>query len=273
VQNADVVRTLDEVADIMEILGENAYKARAYRQAARVIDTLPEPLTGIWRRGGLEQVPGVGPHTLARIHTLLETGTLPEHDRLVARVPAGLLELLRIAGVGPKTVAALWRTCGITTVDALEQAIHDGSIRQVPRMGPTRAQQLLKSIREYRERTGRTPLHRAMPYADAMVARLRKVPGVLRVEVAGSLRRRCGTVGDIDLLVSSEHPEAVMRAFVETPDVVEVLATGPTKSSVRLRAGLRVELRVVPQWSFGAALHCFTGSRAHNVALRTRAVP
>lgn len=271
-ENADIARTLTEVADIMEITGGNAFRARAYRNAAQVIDTLSVPVSDLWRRGELDRLPGIGTGLAAHVEELITTGALAEHTRLRSLVPPGLLELLEVEGMGPKSVAAVWKTLGVTSLDQLEQCCRDERICEVPRMGPTRARGILKAIEQYRTRKGRTPLHRALPYAEAMVARLRQVPGVVRAEVAGSVRRRCETVGDIDVLVATRDPAPVMRAFVALPDVAQVLAEGPTKSSVKLRLGLQVDLRVLPPESMGAALHYFTGSKAHNIAVRTRAV-
>ncbi|HCF56456.1 MAG TPA: DNA polymerase III, partial [Myxococcales bacterium] len=178
----------------------------------------------------------------------------------------------RLEGAGPKTVAAVWHKLGVTDIEGLEQACRDGRLRQIPRMGPTRCKSILKAIERFRSRTGRMLLHRAVGYAEAIVARLRKVPGVYEAIPVGSVRRRRATVGDLDILVTARSSTAPRRAFVEMPEVAVVLAEGPTKSSVRLTSGLQVDLRVLPRESLGAALHYFTGSKAHNIALRTRAV-
>jgi DNA polymerase (family X) len=273
VENAEVAKVFAELADLMELTGGNPYKVRAYRQAAQVIDTLPAPVSELWRRGELTSVPSIGGGLAARVGRLLETGTLVDRDELASQVPPGVVELLSVEGVGPKTVAAAWRTLGVTDLDALEQASRAGRLSELPRMGERRAQAILAAIQRYRaRRTTRVPLHRAVLYADSICAKLRKVPGVRRAEAAGSVRRRRETVGDLDVLVAATEPAPVMRAFCGLAEVATVLAKGPTKATIRLRVGLQVDLRVLPPESFGAALHYFTGSKEHNVAIRTRAV-
>jgi len=272
VENADVVRLLSEMADVLELTGGNPFKVRAYRQAAQVIDTLPEPVSELWRRGRLTELPSVGAGIATAITEILCTGHFEKHDRLVRGVPLGILELLRLEGVGPRTVAAAWQELGVQDLAALAAACEDGSLARLPRMGPARVKAIREAIARYRGRGTRMPVHRAYFYAEGMLERLRRVPGVLRAEAAGSLRRRRETVGDLDLLVSSKRPEAVMRAFVQLPGVAHVLAQGATRSSVRLDAGLQVDLRVLPPESWGAALQYFTGSKAHNIGLRARAV-
>jgi len=273
VENAEVAKTFSELADLLELTGGNPYKVRAYRQAAQVIDTLPGPVSELWRKGELTSVASIGERIAARIGQLLERGTLPDRDELASRVPAGVVELLSIEGVGPKTIASVWKVLGVADVDALEQACRTGRLSELHRMGERRAEAILEAIQRYRaRRTTRVPLHRAVSYADSICAKLRKVPGVRTVEAAGSVRRRKETVGDLDILVAATEPAPVMRAFCDLSEVATVLAQGPTKATVRLRIGLQVDLRVLPPESFGAALHYFTGSKAHNIAVRTRAV-
>jgi DNA polymerase (family 10) len=273
VENAEVAKTLSELADLLELTGGNPYKARAYRQAAQVIDTLPGPVSELWRRGELTAVPSIGERIAGRIGDLLERGTLADRDALAARVPPGLLELLSVEGVGPKTIATAWRTLGVADLDGLEEACRSGRIAALPRLGERRAQAILEAIQRHRaRRSPRVLLHRAVLYADAICAKLRKVPGVHRAEPAGSVRRRKETVGDLDVLVAASDPAPAMRAFCELAEVARVIARGPTKATVQLHVGLQVDLRVLPPESFGAALHYFTGSKAHNIAVRTRAV-
>lgn len=271
-ENSDVAQVFSEIADILDLTGGNQYKVRAYRQAAQLVDTLPGPVSEYWRRGQLLSLPGIGEGIGAKIVELLETGRCTEHERLARQVPPGVLELLRLEGVGPKTVAAVWHKLGVTDLEGLEQACRDGRLRQLPRMGPARCKSILEAIERFRSRTGRMLLHRAVGYAEAIVARLRKVPGVYEAIPVGSVRRRRATVGDLDILVTARSSTAPRRAFVQMPEVAAVLAEGPTKSSVRLTSGLQADLRVLPRESLGAALHYFTGSKAHNIALRTRAV-
>jgi DNA polymerase (family 10) len=272
VENADIAKVLSELADLLELTGENAFKVRAYRRAAQVADVHAGSLAALWREGRLTELPGIGTGIAGKIGELVDTGACREHQRLTALVPHGVLELLRVEGVGPKTAAAAWRLLGIEDVAALEEACHAGRILELPHLGPVKATNLLAAIQRHRARGDRMPLHRALEYADAMLARLRLVPGVVRAEAAGSLRRRRDTVGDLDLLVSTTEGPAALRAFAGLAEVARVTEEGPTKASAMLRCGLKADLRVVPPESFGAALHYFTGSKAHNIALRARAV-
>jgi DNA polymerase (family 10) len=273
VENAEVAKTFSELADLLELTGENPYKVRAYRQAAQVIDTLPGPVSELWRRGELTSIASIGERIAARIGQLLERGTLSDRDALARSVPPGVVELLSIEGVGPKTVAAAWKGLGVVDVDGLEEACRSGRLATLPRLGERRAEAIREAILRHRaRRTSRIPLHRAVAYAESICAKLRKVPGVVSAEAAGSVRRRKETVGDLDVLVAAANPAAPMRAFCDLDEVATVLAKGPTKATVRLRIGLQVDLRVLPPEAFGAALHYFTGSKAHNIAIRTRAV-
>lgn len=271
-ENVEIARVLSEIADVLELTGGNPFKVRAYRRAAQVVDLHPAHVADLWRSGELAELPGIGEHISSKIGELVDTGECREHARLLGQVPEGVVEMLRLEGLGPKTVDALWKGLGITGVYALEQACRSGRILEAPRIGPTRAKAILASIERHRARSGRMPLHRALEYADAMLARLRAVPGVDDAEVAGSLRRRKETVGDIDLLVAADAAEPVITAFTALPGIAEVTSRGPTKASARLRSGIQVDLRVLPRESFGAALHYFTGSKSHNIALRTRAM-
>ncbi|WP_242342786.1 DNA polymerase/3'-5' exonuclease PolX [Anaeromyxobacter terrae] len=271
-ENAEVARVLGEIADLLELTGGNAFKVRAYRRAAQVIDVHPGSISELCREGRVAELPGVGAHIAAKIGELVETGECREHARLSALVPPGVLDMLRLEGIGPKTVEAVWKTLGITDVAALEAACRSGRVLDAAHVGPTRARAILGAIERQRGRAGRMLLHRALGYAAPILERLRTVPGVRRAEVAGSLRRRKETIGDLDLLVASDDAAPVVRAFTGLSGVTAVLAEGPTKASVRLRAGIQADLRVLAPGSFGAALHYFTGSKSHNIAIRTRAM-
>lgn len=270
-ENVEIARVLSELADVLELTGANPFQVRAYRRAAQVVDLHPGPVAELFREGRLSELPGVGAHIAAKIGELVETGACREHARLTAEVPPGVLEMLQLEGVGPKTVEALWKGLGITDLAALEEACRSGRVREAAHVGAVRAQAILGAIERHRARAGRMLLHRALACAEALLAPLRRVPGVHRAEAAGSLRRRRETVGDLDLLVAADDAAAVVAAFTGLPGVQEVLSRGPTKAAVRLRAGVQADLRVLGPASFGAALHYFTGSKAHNVALRARA--
>lgn len=271
-ENADVARVLAEMADLLELTGGNPFKVRAYRQAAQLIELLPTPVSELWRSGKLTELPSIGERIAQHIEALLATGRFPEHDRLLAKVPEGLLEVLQVEGVGPKTAALGWKRLRLSDLAGFEMACRNGALAKLPRMGPKRVAAILSAIQRHRARQGRVPLYRALGAAEALAARLRKVRGVEAAEVAGSLRRRKETVADIDLLVSTLDAEPVVRAFRQAAEVKEVLAAGPTKCTARLQNGLQADLRILPPESFGAALHYFTGSKAHNIELRTRAL-
>lgn len=266
--NREVAETLERIADILDVLGEIAYKGIAYRRAADQIAHLSEPITEIWKRGELRSIPGVGEAMEKKIAELLSTGRLEYYERLKEKVPMGVLDLLAIPDVGPKTAKLLWEQLGITSVGEAEQAAREGRIRTLPGMGVRSEQKILEGIEWLRRRSGRIPLADAWPVADEILAALAGTPGVVKASAAGSLRRRKSTVGDIDLLVAAVDPEPVMRAFASLPMVAEVSLSGPTKTSVILRNGLQVDLRVLPVERYGSLLQYFTGSKEHNVHLR-----
>jgi DNA polymerase (family X) len=272
VENAEIARVLSEIADLLELTGGNTFKVRAYRRAAQVVDLHPTSVAQAWREGRAAELTGIGERIAEKIGELVEVGECREHARLAALVPPGVVDLLRLEGMGPKTVEAVWKGLGITDVAALEEACRSGRILEVPRLGPTRAAAIVAAIARLRARAGRMLLHRALGHADEILARLRAVPGVRQAEAAGSVRRRKETVGDLDLLVATTDAAPVVRAFCGSAGVAQVLSEGSTKASVRLKAGLQADLRVVAPESFGAALHYFTGSKSHNIALRTRAM-
>ncbi len=270
-ENAEVAATLWRVGDLLELAGENPFKIQAYRRASQVVDTLARPVAELWREGKLGELPGLGERTVRRIGALLETGTFDELERLRREVPPGVLELLAVEGVGPKTASRAWKELGVSGVDSLEEACLDGRLAGLPRMGPQRARSLLSSIERYRARQGRFPLHRALFHAEALVTRLRLIPGVTDAEAVGSVRRRMETVGDLDLLVASTEPERVLRAFRALPEVAVLLTQGPRHGTVRLGVGMQVDLHVVPPPAWGAALLVHTGSKAHHAELLARA--
>ncbi|MBN1205394.1 MAG: DNA polymerase/3'-5' exonuclease PolX [Myxococcaceae bacterium] len=271
-ENTDVAQILAEVADLLELTGGNPFKVRAYRQAAQMVELLPGPVSEAWRKGKLTELPSIGEHIAGHIEEILSTGHFREHDKLMGKVPPGLLEVLMVEGVGPRTVATAWKQLGVKDLDGFERVCRDGALEGLPRLGPKRVVAILEAIERHRARKGRVPLFRALRTAESIIKQLRRVQGVRAAEVAGSIRRRRETVGDIDLLVSATHAEPVVRAFRRVSEVLEVTASGPTKCTARLRMGLQTDLRVVPPESFGAAMHYFTGSKAHNIEVRTRAV-
>ncbi|MDR7532925.1 MAG: DNA polymerase/3'-5' exonuclease PolX [Armatimonadota bacterium] len=271
-QNRAVAQRLNQIADLLEIKGDQIFRINAYRRAARAVESLTEDIADVAARGELTRIPGVGQSIAEKIEEFLRTGTMQAYEELARSLPPGLATLMSVPDVGPKTALLLYKHLGITTVDELEQAARAGRLRALPRMGAKTEENILKGIAVLRRSAARRPLGVVLPLADDLVAHLRRAPGLQEIEVAGSLRRRKETIGDIDILVTSTKPEAVMDAFVRAPQVAQVLAHGPTRSSVILDAGIQADLRVVEPAAYGAALQYFTGSKEHNVKLRERAV-
>jgi len=273
VSNAVVAARLARLADLLEIDGANPFRVRAYRAAADTVSAHPEALTDLLRRGvDLTSLKGIGKDLAAAIAALFETGEIPALAELAERVPAGLLDVVRVPGVGPKRTATLWRELGVTSLDDLEAAAREGRVALLAGFGDKTQAKILAGVAQVRRHGGRMRLGDVEAALTTLLAALRGANGVDRVEVAGSLRRGCATVGDVDLLVVAEDPRPAMAALREHGDVAEVLGSGDTKTSVRLEGDLQVDLRVVQAASFGAAWQYFTGSKAHNVALRQRAI-
>jgi len=267
-ENARVADLLDEIGDLLELKGENVFRAVTYRAAAREIRDLREPIRSIYEAGHLASIPKVGTSVGEAIAQYLQGGKSRRHEELKAAVPDGLLTLLRVKGVGPATARLINQHLKITTIDELEQAAKDGRLRTLPKIQARTEENILKSIASLRQRTGRSLINFARTAADRMVTHLRETANVGEISVCGSLRRWKETIGDIDLLVASDNAAPIMAAFTGAPNVERVLAQGDTKSSVIVERGLQIDLRVVPAASWGAALMYFTGSKEHNVRLR-----
>ncbi|HEY6092819.1 MAG TPA: DNA polymerase/3'-5' exonuclease PolX [Gemmatimonadales bacterium] len=271
-QNADIARLLGEVADLLEISAGNPFKVRAYRNAARTVADHPDPVDELVRGGefDLTDLPGIGGGIAKEITALVETGTLPQRQQLVATIPPGLLDLLRIPGLGPKRVKLFHDELKVNSVADLKAALEAGKIAKLPGIGP----KLLEKIREgvaaaaSGEGHKRIVLHEAEQYARAIVDYLKAGGGIDEIDVAGSFRRRKETIGDLDIVVTSSRPAAVIERFGKFGDVTHVAAQGDTRATVRLSGGLQVDLRVVEPSCFGAAMQYFTGSQAHNIELR-----
>jgi DNA polymerase (family 10) len=274
VDNADLARAFFELADLVELAGQPAYKVRAFRAAGRAIETLSSPCSDLLAQGRLLDVPGIGQGSVRRIQELLEHGKLAEIEGLRRNAPPALAEMMRVDGMGPKTADLVYRTLGIGTLDDLEAAARAGRLRELPRFGARREERVLRGIAAFRRASGRLKLTQAYPHGEWIVAQLKGRPDILRMELAGTIRRRRDTVGDIDVLVAAraEDAPAIMAAFTGLPGLLDVLACGESRASVRLREGVQADLRVVPPESWGAALHYFTGSKEHNVAIRSLAV-
>jgi len=273
-ENIEIAKTFDEIADLLDIQGANPFRIRAYRNAARTIETLGKPVESILARNGseLEKLPGIGADLAGKIEELCRTGKLPLVGELTKKTPESLVALLRIPGVGPKRAKLIHTRLGVKTIAGLEKAARQGRLRKLPGLGEKTERAILQSIQQERAHGGRVPIADAEAYVRPIVERLRGVDGVVALEVAGSLRRRAETVGDVDILVASARPGPVATAFLRAPGVARVLAGGETRCSVVLSSGLQVDLRIVRPVSYGAALHYFTGSKAHNIAVRTLGV-
>ncbi len=268
--NLDMARIFDEIADILEVKGENPFRIRAYRRAARTIETLVQDLKVIAERGGvseLKKIPGVGEGIAKKIVEIAKTGDCKKHRELMQEVPPGLLELLAIPRIGPKTIAKLYEELEIKSVEELEEAAKAHKLEALPGLGAKVEENILKGIEQYRRYKGRALLSKALPYAESIVTELKKLDAVDKITIAGSLRRMRETIGDIDILVVSKRPKEVMDAFTSLDGVEDIVAKGDTKSSIVLK-GMDVDLRVVDAASFGAAAHYFTGSKHHNIRIR-----
>jgi DNA polymerase (family 10) len=271
-ENARYAALLNEMADLLEVKGANPFKARAFARAARVIKGFPEPVDRYVAEGRATDIEGIGKSIAADLHQMRERKSCDLLDELRAAFPPGITHLLAIQGLGPKKVKKLYDELGVADVETLEALARDGRLAQLDGFGKKTEKNILAEIARLRRMRGRTPLARAYPRAQALVGRLRDVPQVKRAEVAGSLRRGLETVHDIDIVAAAIDPGPVMAAFAEHPDVEEVIAKGETKTSVYLEGGLQADLRVVDPEVFGAALHHFTGSKDHNIAMRSRAL-
>lgn len=269
--NDAVAEALAEYADLLAITGGDPYRVRTYEKAARSVAGYHLDVATL-DDAGLRAIPGVGVSIAAKIRQILDRGSFDELDERRSHVPAGVRSLLGVPGLGPKRAVRLHDELGISSVAELLDALHHHRLAALPGFGPKTEENLLAAIRYHRESGGRIPLAPALDLADEFLAALRDVPGVRQSAYAGSLRRMCDTIGDIDLLVATDDPEPVMDAFCALPLVADVLAHGTTKSSVLTTKGIQVDLRVVPPDVWGAALQYFTGSKAHNLRLRELAV-
>ncbi len=267
--NAEIAERFREIADLLDVLGER-FKPEAYRRAARSLDDLPEDISAYAARGKLRQIPGIGEALAAKVEEYLRDGRIAYRDRLAAEIPSGVVALMKLPGLGPKTARRLWVELQIDGPQALREAIDAGRLAGVKGFGDRKVA-LFREAATAPAPVARLPLWEAYETGTGLVAALRERVPLDRVELAGSLRRARESVGDLDLLTTSPNPSKVMEAFTTLPEVREIRLKGPTKSTVLLASGRQVDLRVVPAESFGAALQYFTGSKEHNVKLRSRA--
>ena len=270
-KNTEISKIYQDIADLLEIKGDNPFKIRAYQRAARTIDHLPKEIEIMLEESeSLQDIPGIGEAIAKKTTELVQDGKLTYYEELKAELPEGITSLLEVPGIGPKTAKRLSTELGIRTVDELEEAIQDGKVADLSRVGDKTAENILQQIQALRRKDQRIPLGEALPLVDEILDSLRPLPGVKNLTAAGSLRRFRETVGDIDLMGTADNPEEVINTFVKLPQVGEVMAQGPTKASVILPGGLQADLRMVKHDSFGSLLQYFTGSKQHNIVLRLR---
>ena len=269
-QNPDIARLFDEVADLLEIQDANPFRVRAYRNAARTIRDFPEPLTDLVRAGtkDLTEIPGIGDDLAEKITEIVTSGALPLQQQLARKLPAGLLDLLRIPGLGPKRVKLLYKKLKVKSAADLAKALDAGKVQKLKGFGPKMEEKMRAGLGQAQVTERRMLLNEAETQATAVVAYLQAGGGVRQIEVAGSYRRRRETIGDLDILVTSDSSAQVMDRFATYGDVADVVSKGDTRATVKLRGGLQVDLRAVEPAAYGAALQYFTGSKAHNVELR-----
>jgi DNA polymerase (family 10) len=273
IHNSDIAEIFNQTADVLEIQGANPFRVRAYRNASRVIGNWPTQLSALLRQGkALPKLPGIGKDLTEKIEEISRTGHFDLLDQLRKKTPKPVLELLVLPGIGPKRVRILQETLGIHSLQELKKAAEQGRIHQVPGFGEKIETRILQVLKRQAEAPKRLKLFLAEETLTPLIEYLDHSKNIDQVVAAGSLRRRLETVGDLDLLASARAGSDIMDRFIDYEDVREVLSHGETRSTIVLKSGLQVDLRVVPERSFGAALHYFTGSKAHNIAIRTLGV-
>lgn len=273
VHNAEIADLFERLADLLEIEDANPFRVRAYRNAALTIRGYGHSMSELLDEGAdLSELPAIGKDIAAKIKTIVDTGKLPALQEVEARTPGALADMMRIPGLGPKRVKTLYRELNIRNVEDLARALRTGKVHDLPGFGTKTEDMIRKRLEAGAGREKRMKRIDAGEYANSIIAYLKKSKGLKDIEIAGSFRRLQETVGDLDILVTAARGSNVMRRFIKYDEVVEVISHGETRSTVRLRSGLQVDLRVVPTTSYGAALQYFTGSKEHNIELRTIAV-
>ena len=269
VHNADIAAAFNEFADLLEIQQANPFRIRAYRNAARLVGDLGRDVRAMLGRGeDLTELPGIGEDLAGKMREIVASGSCAALERLRAELPPAITELLHVPGLGPKRVRMLWHELEVQTLEQLARAARDGRIRELPGFGERTEANILQAVEAHLSKSRRVKLATAAQYAESLIAWLAGAKGVIRVELAGSLRRCRETVGDLDILAVAQSRSDIMARFVAYDEVAEVLSQGTTRASVVLRAGIQVDLRVVEEAAYGAALCYFTGSKAHNIAIR-----
>lgn len=270
VHNSEIAQMFDEVADLLELEGANQFRIRAYRNASRVIGGLSQSAADLLAKGEkLTELPGIGKDLAGKIAEICQTGKLPVLDECRSHVAPGIRQLMTIPGLGAKRIRVLCDKLKITCLGDLKKAADDGKLQTIGGFGPIIVQKILAEAKALKKQETRTKLSVAEELSKSVVDWLKGAKGIQQVEVAGSFRRRKETVGDLDIVATCKKAADVMDRFVNYDEVKDIISHGPTRSSVKLRAGINLDLRVVPKNSFGAALHYFTGSKSHNIAIRT----
>jgi len=275
VENSEVARILSEIGEFLAMEGESPFRIKAYEKAAETIGSLQEELADVYQKGGLralEEIPGVGVSIAEKIEELLKTGHLKYYEKLKKKSPIDLSELSQIEGLGPKSIFKLYKKLGVANLKELEAAAKRGEIKKLEGFGEKSEENILKGIEFLKKSGGRFILGFTMPLIRGIEERLKQLRGVKKLVVGGSVRRRKETIGDVDILIVADKPKPIMDYFVSMPEAAHVYAHGETKSAIKLKNGLDVDLRVVHEESYGSALNYFTGSKDHNVALRQIAI-
>lgn len=267
-KNRTIASMFEEIADILEFQGELSFKVNAYRKAARVLSDLREDIELNWENGKLRSIPGIGEALAKKIDEYLKTGRMSKYEEVTKSVPDGLMELMSIQGLGPKTLALVHKELGVKNLEDLKKTIDSRALESLPGMGAKKVENILRGIELRSASLGRIPLGVALPLVESIVEQLKRVKGVLDITPAGSLRRMRENIGDIDILATGRKGKDIIDHFIRFDLVEEVLAAGETKGSVIVEGGIQVDLRVVKPDSFGAAMQYFTGSKDHNVRLR-----
>jgi len=270
--NQDIAKIFYHISEILELQGENPFKIRAYIKAAQTLESYTKEVSEIKDPEELKQLPGIGEKIALKIKELVETGKLEMYEKLKKSEVAPLIELMQVQGLGPKHVKLIYDKLGVKTLNQLEKAAKAGKLRGLPGLGEKTEENILKGIEQERRHKERFPLCVILPKAEAILSQLKQVKEVKDINLGGSIRRMKETIGDVDILVSSTKAKIVSDAFVELPEVKNVLSEGATKSSVMTKDGFQMDLRVVKPGSYGAALHYFTGSKAHNIRIRSMGV-
>ncbi len=271
-KNRELAQLLHEMSILLEVEGKDRFKPRAYARAARAVSSLGEDIESIAARGELTDIPGVGKSIAKKIEEYLRTGRIEKLEALREKIPVKVAELEAIPGVGPKTIKTLYESLGVTDLDSLEAAIREGRLKGLRGIGTKTIEQISEGIALVRAGMSRVLLSDALALAESLVEHIRSQVPVKRIDIAGSVRRRKETIGDIDILVCADDGEAVAGALMNSPETADVLVHGDTKTSVRLRGGTQVDLRLLAEESYGAGLQYFTGSKDHNVHLRSIAM-